>query len=70
MKPIAISGAIDRGIVTPQTRFDCEKGRWLYAGKILHDSHDCGIATVADIIITFVAASAARRSPVPTARFP
>lgn len=50
MKPISISGAIDRGIVTPGTRIDCEKGRWLYAGKILHDSHDCGIATVADII--------------------
>ena len=50
MKPISIAGAIDRGVVTPNTRFDCEKGRWLYAGKILHDSHDCGIATVSDII--------------------
>lgn len=49
-KPLSIAGAIDRGIVTPETKFDCEKGRWLYAGKILHDSHDCGIASVTEII--------------------
>ena len=27
IKPISIAGAIDRGVVTPSTRFDCEKGR-------------------------------------------
>ena len=39
MKPMVIAKALDYGIVTPTTRFDCEKGRWYYGGKILHDSH-------------------------------
>jgi len=50
MKPIAISGAIDNGIVTPQTRFDCEKGRWLYCKHWLHDSHPLELLSVAQII--------------------
>lgn len=50
MKPIAVAGAIDRGIVTPDTRFDCEKGRWFYGGKSLKDSHPMGNLTVSEII--------------------
>lgn len=50
MKPIAVSGALDRGIVTPNTRFYCEKGRWLFAGKFLNDSHPMGNLTVSEII--------------------
>jgi len=50
MKPIAISGAIDAGVVSPNTRFDCERGHWYYAGKTLHDSHPLGILSVAEII--------------------
>ena len=50
MKPIAISGGIDAGIVTPYERFDCEKGHWFYAGKILHDSHPLEVLTVSEIV--------------------
>lgn len=50
MKPMAISGAIDAGIVTPNTRFDCEKGHWFFGGKILRDSHPLGNLTVAEIV--------------------
>ena len=50
MKPIAISGAIDNGVVTPQTRFYCEKGRWLYCKHWLHDSHPLEFLSVAQII--------------------
>jgi len=50
MKPIAISGAIDAGIVKPYTRIDCEKGAWRYAGKVLHDSHPLDILTVREIV--------------------
>ncbi len=39
MKPMVVAKALDYGVVTPTTRFDCEKGRWFYGGKILHDSH-------------------------------
>lgn len=50
MKPIAISGAIDAGVVTPYTQFDCEKGAWRYAGKVLHDSHPLEVLTVREIV--------------------
>lgn len=50
MKPFAISGALDMGVVGPDTRFDCEKGRWLFGGKILRDSHPLGMLTVSEII--------------------
>ncbi|OGV48475.1 MAG: hypothetical protein A2X49_13085 [Lentisphaerae bacterium GWF2_52_8] len=50
MKPFAISGALDYGIVTPSTKFDCEKGRWFYGGKILRDSHPLGTLSVSEII--------------------
>ena len=50
MKPLVVAGALDRGIVTPETRFDCEKGLWFYGGKSLKDSHPMGILTVSEII--------------------
>ncbi|MDD5698668.1 MAG: penicillin-binding protein 2 [Victivallaceae bacterium] len=50
MKPVAVSGAIDAGVVTPDTRFDCERGHWVYAGKVLHDAHPLGILTTREII--------------------
>jgi cell division protein FtsI (penicillin-binding protein 3) len=50
MKPIAIAGAIDAGIVKPYTRIDCEKGAWRYGGKVLHDSHPLDILTVTEIV--------------------
>lgn len=50
MKPFPIAGALDRGLITPQTRFDCENGRWYFAGKLLRDSHPMGVITVSEII--------------------
>ena len=50
MKPIAISGAIDAGIVNPDSRLDCEKGAWFYGGRILHDSHPLDILTVSEVV--------------------
>ncbi len=50
MKPIAVAGALDLGVVSPETKFDCERGRWFYGGKLLRDSHPMGILTVSEII--------------------
>jgi len=50
MKPIAISGAIDNGIVEPYSKIDCEKGAWRYGGRILHDSHPLDMLTVRQIV--------------------
>ncbi|OGV38979.1 MAG: hypothetical protein A2020_12840 [Lentisphaerae bacterium GWF2_45_14] len=50
MKPMAVAGAIDSGIVTPNTSFDCENGAWFYGGKMLRDSHPLSLLTVSQII--------------------
>jgi len=50
MKPFAVAGALDYRLVTPLTRFDCEKGYWMFAGKPLRDAHYYGNLTVTEII--------------------
>ena len=50
MKPFTVAAALDNGVVTPNTVFDCERGHWLYCGKILRDSHPLGMLTVSQII--------------------
>lgn len=50
MKPLVVAKALDLGVVRPGTMFDCEKGKWFYAGKFLKDSHPYGIMTVSNII--------------------
>ena len=45
-----IAAALNEGIVTPDTVFDCENGKWLYQNKILHDAHAHGKLTVADVL--------------------
>ena len=50
MKPITVAGAIDDGVVSPGTMFNCGKGPWSYGGKLLNDSHYIGRASVADIL--------------------
>ena len=50
MKPFAVAGALDLGLVRPDTLIDCENGRWTYAGKKLGDTHKIGTITVAEVI--------------------
>ena len=50
MKPFAVAGALDMGIVRPNTIIDCENGCWAFAGKKLRDSHKIGKITVAEVI--------------------
>ena len=50
MKPFAIAGALDLGLIRPNTLIDCENGRWSYAGKKLGDTHKIGTITVAEVI--------------------
>jgi len=49
-KPIPVSLAIERGLTTPDSRFDCHNGSWLIGKRMLHDVHPYGILTVSDII--------------------
>ena len=50
MKPITVAGAIDAGIVSPSTVFDCGNRAWSYGGHKLNDTHYINKATVADIL--------------------
>ena len=50
MKPLVVAGALDCGVVSPGTLFDCEKGKWFYAGKLLRDSHPMAVLPVSQII--------------------
>ena len=50
-KPFTVAAALELGLVTPETRFDCHRGLWRATGRTLHDTHAQGIASVRDIII-------------------
>ncbi len=49
MKTLTVSGAVNEGIVNPNSLVNVENGAWVYGGHTLHD-HPTGIITVADII--------------------
>ncbi len=50
MKPLTISGALDYGVVTPNTQVNCENGRWMFLNRPLTDTHQYGMLTVTQII--------------------
>jgi len=50
-KPFIIAAALELGLTTPKTRIDCENGAWRYRSRTLHDSHPCGVLSVADVIV-------------------
>jgi cell division protein FtsI/penicillin-binding protein 2 len=49
MKPIVISSALDYGVVTPNTKFDCEHGYW--KEMKLRDAHRMGVSSVTEILV-------------------
>ncbi|MBI2947092.1 MAG: penicillin-binding protein 2 [Verrucomicrobia bacterium] len=49
-KIVAVSGALNDGFVSLETRIDCENGRFIFAGRSLRDDHPSGILSVEDII--------------------
>lgn len=51
MKSVAVAGALDYGVVTPNSSFYCERGCWFYGGRPLRDSgHRYETLTVNTII--------------------
>ena len=45
-----VAAALNEGVVTPSTMFDCENGIWMYAGRPLRDFHPYGLLSVADVL--------------------
>jgi len=50
-KPITIALALDAGVVSPETRFDCHNGQWRVGGRVVHDAHPYDMLTVHDILV-------------------
>ena len=50
MKPIVISLALEKGIVTPETRVDTSGGHLTISGSTISDSHPHGTLTVNEVI--------------------
>jgi cell division protein FtsI/penicillin-binding protein 2 len=49
-KIVAVSGALNDGLATLETRIDCENGRFFFAGRSLRDDHPSGILSVEEIV--------------------
>jgi cell division protein FtsI (penicillin-binding protein 3) len=50
-KIVVVSGALNNGVVKLTDQFDCERGHFLYGGRVLHDHEAFGILSVKDIIM-------------------
>ncbi len=51
MKAFLLAAALEKSVVSPQTRFYCEDGSFQVAGHTIHDTHDYKDLTVEDIVV-------------------
>ncbi len=51
MKAFLISAALDKTVVSPQTRFHCENGEFRVANHVIHDTHEYDELTAEDIVV-------------------
>ena len=49
-KPFVAAAALEEGLVTPESKIDCEGGAWMVASKVIHDDHPHGVVTLAEVI--------------------
>ncbi len=50
MKPFVLAAALEEGVVTPDTEFYCEDGRYEMPGAVIRDTHDYGELPVTKIL--------------------
>lgn len=50
-KIVTASGALNEGVVKPETMIYCEDGKWNWGIKVLHDVHPYGMLTMTDVIV-------------------
>ncbi len=52
LKPFTIAAALDQGVVTPETRFYCEKGSYYFKGRTIRDDiHRFDTLSVHEILV-------------------
>jgi penicillin-binding protein 2 len=49
-KIVAYSAAIEKGLVKPEDKIDCQMGQITVAGRLIHDHRPFGVLTVADAL--------------------
>jgi cell division protein FtsI (penicillin-binding protein 3) len=49
-KIVAYTAAIEKGLVKPEDKIDCQMGQITVAGRLIHDHHPFGLLTVADAL--------------------
>jgi len=49
-KIVAYSAAIEKDLVKPEDKIDCQMGQITVAGRLIHDHHPFGVLTVADAL--------------------
>ncbi|MEQ2006533.1 MAG: penicillin-binding protein 2 [Limisphaerales bacterium] len=50
-KIVSIGAALNEGLATLGERVDCERGRWTYKGKVLHDHDPLGVLSVEEVMM-------------------
>ncbi len=49
-KAFVVASALDQRLISEQTEFDCEKGRWIVGRNVIHDTHPHGTLTPQGIL--------------------
>jgi len=49
-KAFLLAGALEEGVISPETVLDCEKGKYAVGNSIIHDSRPYGMLKVSEII--------------------
>ncbi|NIA18864.1 MAG: penicillin-binding protein [Xanthomonadaceae bacterium] len=49
-KVFTVAAALDQGVITPATCFDCEQGKFRVGGRTIHDTHKHGKLNVSEIV--------------------
>lgn len=50
-KVLTVTGAIENGVTTPEALVDCQMGKILVAGRLIHDWHPFGVLSVDKILV-------------------
>ncbi len=50
MKPLTVAAALQEGLVSADTQFQCHGGAWSVGRRTIHDVHPFGTLTVSDIV--------------------
>lgn len=49
-KVVAYSAAIEKGVVSPEDKINCQMGQITVAGRLIHDHHPFGVLSVSDAL--------------------